>query len=126
MRALFHARSGFLDAALAGFERALELQPLCVDALVAGAAVKSSLEDRDGAVEDLDLARRLVRERDAPLAWDTAMPAPCGADGCDAVLLPGKRSKCPQCRRVFYCSRACQVADWKAGHKRECSRCAMS
>jgi hypothetical protein len=28
--------------------------------------------------------------------------------------------KCGQCRSVRYCSRACSVADWRAGHKRVC------
>lgn len=28
--------------------------------------------------------------------------------------------KCQRCGQVVYCCRACQVAHWKAGHKREC------
>ena len=28
--------------------------------------------------------------------------------------------KCGRCRSVRYCSRACSVADWRAGHKRVC------
>ena len=27
---------------------------------------------------------------------------------------------CINCRRTHYCSKACQTADWKAGHKAEC------
>ena len=27
---------------------------------------------------------------------------------------------CVNCRRTFYCGKACQTADWKAGHKKEC------
>ena len=28
---------------------------------------------------------------------------------------------CIKCRRTFYCGKACQTADWKAGgHKAEC------
>lgn len=28
--------------------------------------------------------------------------------------------RCSRCASVWYCSKACQVADWKAGHKRAC------
>lgn len=30
------------------------------------------------------------------------------------------KQKCSGCQSVFYCSRNCQVADWKNGHKNEC------
>lgn len=29
-------------------------------------------------------------------------------------------NRCVQCKQVWYCSKGCQVADWKAGHKAEC------
>jgi hypothetical protein len=29
--------------------------------------------------------------------------------------------KCALCGTVFYCSKTCQTAAWKAGHKRECA-----
>ena len=29
--------------------------------------------------------------------------------------------KCGKCRIKRYCSKECQIADWKAGHKKECS-----
>ena len=35
---------------------------------------------------------------------------------CDA----GKMSVCSKCKATRYCSRACQVAHWKAGHKHAC------
>ena len=31
-----------------------------------------------------------------------------------------KFNSCGKCRVVRYCSRDCQVKDWKAGHKRKC------
>jgi hypothetical protein len=34
--------------------------------------------------------------------------------------------KCGQCRSVRYCSRACSVADWRAGHKRVCKALAAA
>ena len=27
---------------------------------------------------------------------------------------------CVNCRRTFYRGKACQTADWKAGHRKEC------
>lgn len=35
-----------------------------------------------------------------------------------------KLKLCSRCRRRRYCSAACQRADWVAGHKSECGRCA--
>lgn len=32
----------------------------------------------------------------------------------------GKMEYCSKCKAVRYCSRACQAADWKVGHKRVC------
>jgi len=29
-------------------------------------------------------------------------------------------SKCSRCKTVFYCSKSCQKADWRAGHKNAC------
>ena len=34
--------------------------------------------------------------------------------------------KCAKCKQVFYCSRECQVAHWKSGHRRECEQLAAS
>jgi len=30
--------------------------------------------------------------------------------------------RCTKCRQKVYCSKACQVAGWKGGHKQECER----
>ena len=30
--------------------------------------------------------------------------------------------RCTKCRQKLYCSKACQVAGWKGGHKQECER----
>jgi hypothetical protein len=35
-------------------------------------------------------------------------------------VLAAQFKKCSRCGAVRYCTRACQVAHWKAGHKREC------
>jgi hypothetical protein len=34
--------------------------------------------------------------------------------------------KCGKCRVATYCSKDCQVAHWKAGHKKECNACDVS
>ena len=49
-----------------------------------------------------------------------ALPA-CGAR--EVTVHQFKR--CGGCKAVVYCSAACSKAHWKAGHKRECSRCAL-
>jgi hypothetical protein len=42
-------------------------------------------------------------------------------DGCGArEAAPGGHKRCGSCGRAVYCSRGCQAAHWKAGHKREC------
>lgn len=41
------------------------------------------------------------------------------ASQLDASAKPPLR--CGRCKAVFYCGRACQEADWKAGHKVECA-----
>lgn len=30
------------------------------------------------------------------------------------------KQRCAGCLSVFYCSKNCQVSDWKGGHKTEC------
>jgi tetratricopeptide (TPR) repeat protein len=41
---------------------------------------------------------------------------------CRADLPEGKQPCCVECKAVYYCSRDCQVAHWKAGHKKDCVR----
>jgi hypothetical protein len=33
---------------------------------------------------------------------------------------PGEFKSCARCRLKYYCSRKCQVKDWKNGHKEKC------
>lgn len=44
-----------------------------------------------------------------------------GIEVCDLCGFKAEK-KCGGCKRVSYCSRACQVADWKCGHKDWCSK----
>jgi hypothetical protein len=39
---------------------------------------------------------------------------------CTSEDLKVELQKCSQCKSVQYCSKKCQVADWNAGHKKEC------
>jgi len=41
---------------------------------------------------------------------------------CRADLPTGKRPCCVECKAAYYCNRDCQVAHWKAGHKKDCVR----
>ena len=34
----------------------------------------------------------------------------------------GDYKKCNQCKAVVYCGRKCQLAHWKAGHKKVCAK----
>ena len=36
----------------------------------------------------------------------------------------GKHDQCSRCKKVCYCSRECQVADWKLRHKKDCQQLA--
>ena len=40
---------------------------------------------------------------------------------CGYVETESKLSSCASCLSAFYCSRECQKADWKAGHKQACA-----
>jgi len=40
---------------------------------------------------------------------------------CDHCRKEGATKRCSKCQKVFYCSRDCQIAGWKQGHKKVCS-----
>ena len=46
----------------------------------------------------------------------------CSGPGCTKKLRGdgAPLDVCVKCRRTFYCGKACQTADWKAGHRAEC------
>jgi hypothetical protein len=39
---------------------------------------------------------------------------------CAFCGYPGK-NRCAKCRNTFYCSKDCQLAHWKSGHKKRCN-----
>lgn len=59
---------------------------------------------------------------DAVAAWaarggggSTYVCAACGASAA-------RMKHCARCSRVYYCDAACQLQDWRAGHKQACSQ----
>jgi hypothetical protein len=54
-------------------------------------------------------------EKNAKQAAKTRRCTYCSSEGLKMEL-----KKCSQCKSVQYCSKECQVADWRAGHKKEC------
>ncbi|KAG0238078.1 hypothetical protein BGW42_007632 [Actinomortierella wolfii] len=47
----------------------------------------------------------------------------CSMAGCENVeTSKGEFKRCAGCRKKYYCSRACQVNDWKQGHKNKCNK----
>ena len=40
---------------------------------------------------------------------------------CNKVQASTKFDFCSICKKVYYCSKECQVKDWKAGHKKQCA-----
>lgn len=43
---------------------------------------------------------------------------------CFSCLTPNASEVCPACRVAHYCNKECQKAAWKAGHNKECRKCA--
>ena len=74
-------------------------------------------------------------EQEAARALELAQAAggrSCAYLWCANLAMEGREAegkptqKCGQCRPVRYCSRACSVEDWRAGHKRVCKALAAA
>jgi hypothetical protein len=89
-------------------------------------AVRATLTERGPAMSFLRATFGVTASEMA--AWPpTAVHDPtsrlrrCAAPACaEAEQIAGQFKKCGRCGVVRYCSKACQAAHWKAGHKREC------
>ena len=51
----------------------------------------------------------------------------CSHPGCGQLIGVSEAAgaglmRCTRCRQRTYCSKACQKAGWKGGHKQECQR----
>ena len=70
----------------------------------------------------LMMARAAGHEVVARMLGGKAQEPRCSNSGCGRLLQ--KPLQCARCRKALYCSRDCQVAAWKGGHKRECGAAA--
>ena len=68
---------------------------------------------RGGSMEEYDADHPLVQLE----GNIRKMCAHCAAD-----LPECKKSCCVECKAAYYCGRDCQMAHWKAGHKKDCVR----
>ncbi|KDQ59162.1 hypothetical protein JAAARDRAFT_57111 [Jaapia argillacea MUCL 33604] len=50
----------------------------------------------------------------------------CGNDECESRLVKNKLKKCANCQVVCYCSKQCQIVDWKQGNHRSVRRFKMN
>ncbi|KAF9427496.1 hypothetical protein BGZ94_004797 [Podila epigama] len=59
----------------------------------------------------------------APQKVDAEGKKTCAAKGCDNTeTKKDEFQRCAGCKKRFYCSRLCQVNDWKEGHKNNCKK----
>ena len=66
-------------------------------------------------------ARNLACDMAEPPAEPPTAPAPAAQSRCAAPGCPKEAHlKCSRCQTVRYCSKACQVTHWKAGHSKAC------
>jgi hypothetical protein len=56
----------------------------------------------------------------APIKEGKAPKAPFICASCDSPIPTGEKKCCARCKVNYYCSRDCQKAHWKAGHKLMC------
>jgi hypothetical protein len=88
-----------------------------------------SLSDFQASLGKIDTERGLVLflskqipctclDEDKKNAKQAPKTGRCGY--CCREDLKAKLRKCSQCKTLPYCSKECQVADWRAGHKKEC------
>ncbi|KAJ7463360.1 hypothetical protein FB451DRAFT_1370793 [Mycena latifolia] len=46
----------------------------------------------------------------------------CDNMECDEVRLKDDFQRCASCQDLYYCSKQCQISDWKAGHRHVCKK----
>ena len=97
--------------------------------LARGLEEVNKLQGGDPEEEELVKSVEFVHEADLLYAVPTFSETTpvCCARGCEKTGGAGGSSgdsggKCSKCGGAIYCSRACQVQDWKASHKRLCGR----
>mmetsp|Transcript_29551 Transcript_29551/g.81202 ORF Transcript_29551/g.81202 Transcript_29551/m.81202 type:complete len:483 (-) Transcript_29551:19-1467(-) len=98
---------------------------------VEGPAAVAGLPSSGASVGRFAVASRALRPgevamRTPPLA--AVLHEQCRGRRCDWCFVATASdasakppSRCARCKAVFYCGRECQEADWKAGHRVECT-----
>ena len=76
------------------------------------ATVSAALGNVDDAAAAATAAASTARRSQVQCA-EAGCPRKIKADGTPL-------DQCSGCKRCYYCSKVCQTADWKAGHKTEC------
>ena len=67
--------------------------------------------------------KKLEREDDIENMLTTNSSRKCSNPSCDAMDTTEERFMvCVVCRHVKYCSKDCQRAHWKSGHKQDCPK----
>ena len=77
--------------------------------------------------EDLELAQKMIGG-EVPLCGMKNRLRKCMVPSCMVVEMPSetlgasssKLKSCSRCKKAWYCSRKCQLQDWKLQHKHEC------
>ena len=72
---------------------------------------------RDGS-EESKAAQLLSKHDESGGSAEAKTGSVCGYGSCGAELK--KPLVCARCKVVAYCSKECQIKDWKAGHKQAC------
>ncbi|KAF9905677.1 hypothetical protein BX616_000946 [Lobosporangium transversale] len=82
----------------------------------------------NGSEKSYELLCNILRVKKAgmqvePQQVDSLGLRKCGARGCENKEIKiDQFQRCAKCKKVFYCSRNCQVEDWKARHKLHCKK----
>lgn len=64
----------------------------------------------------MDYYAKIIEEADIQKEVAEQTLEKCGSCG----LPKPDMKKCSRCKKVVYCSKECQLKDWKAGHKHVC------
>ena len=117
------ASMGNLDLALRYNTQLVE----CCAPESCGNAGAQNFEDQLGVQADLESRLGYTAEAAATLARHNTLlrrsQSHCAGPGCPRRIKADGASleRCAACLCTFYCSVACQTADWNAGHKAECA-----
>ena len=120
LRGLIHAVTGDTRLGLELLHQALALKkwlypPTHPDLAVALNRISRVLSMNDRAKEAL-------APRAAAAVIERRSQTHCSGSNCARTLREdgAPLDVCVNCRCTFYCGKACQTADWKAVHKKEC------